>query len=173
MKLLHFFCISFGESKKSNGHKITKLNHFNVINGQRELNDLDTKSFYQIFLIQKMIYQKIATFGFNYAKELTNFIWENINEEDYSPENITILNTSSTINVELLNTLSKDLLINTHPINDFRRINEYLLASYSKLKTGKFFSRKFYSFRGHANKLKIKNASFPIFYNSSNLFYFP
>ena len=86
-------------------------------------------------------------------------------------KNITILNTSSTINVELLNNLSKDLLINTHPLNDFRRINEYLLSSYSKLKTGRIFNWKFHSFREHEKKLKIKNASFSLFYNSSFLFY--
>ena len=77
-------------------------------------------------------------FGFDYSSQLTDFIWKNIKTENYSHENITILNTSSTINVELLNNLSKDLLLNTHPLNDFRRINEYLLSSYSKLKTGRF-----------------------------------
>ena len=150
-----------GNPKKSNGHKVTKLNHSNVINGQRALNDLDTKSFApNVSYTKNDLSKNIATFGFNYAKELTNFIWENINEEDYSPENITILNTSATINVKLLNTLSKDLLINTHPINDFRRINEYLLASYSKLKTGKFLVGSFIPLEDMQTNLRSKMPHF-------------
>ncbi len=160
-EIIAFFLYFFGESKKSNGHKVTKLNHFNVINGQRALNDFDTKSFVpNISYTKNDLSKNITTFGFNYAKELTNFIWENINEEDYSPENITILNTSATINVELLNTLSKDLLINTHPINDFRRINEYLLASYSKLKTGKFLVGSFIPLEDMQTNLRSKMPHF-------------
>ena len=160
-EIIAFFLYFFGESKKSNGHKITKLNHSNAINGQRALNDLDTKSFVpNVSYTKNDLSKKIATFGFNYAKELTNFIWENINEENYSPENITILNTSSTINVKLLNTLSKDLLINTHPINDFRRINEYLLASYSKLKTGKFLVGSFIPLEDMQTNLRSKMPHF-------------
>ncbi len=160
-EIIAFFLYFFGESRKSNGHKVTKLNHFNLTNGQRALNDLDTKSFVpNVSYTKNDLSKNIAIFGFSYAKELTNFIWENINKGNYNPKNITILNTSSTINVELLNTLSKDLLINTHPINDFRRINEYLLASYSKLKTGKFLVGSFIPLEDMQTNLRSKMPHF-------------
>ena len=63
-------------------------------------------------------------FDFNYSKKLIDFIWNIIKEENFSSKNVAILNTVSTINVDLLNSLSKDLFINTHPLNDFRRIND-------------------------------------------------
>ena len=114
-------------------------------------------------LRKKRTFKSIAIFGFDYSNQLTDFIWKNIKTENYSHENITILNTSSTINVELLNNLSKDLLINTHPLNDLRRINEYLLSSYSKLKTGRFLIGSFIPLEKMKKNLRSKMPHFLYF----------
>ena len=99
-------------------------------------------------------------FGFDYSESLTDFIWKNIKKEKYSKERITILNTISTINVNLLSTLSKDLIINTHPLNDFRRINEYLLSSYSKLRPGSFLIGSFIPLENMNKNLRAKMPHF-------------
>ncbi len=99
-------------------------------------------------------------FGFDYSEKLTDFIWENIKKENYSHEKITILNTSSTINVNLLTDLSKDLIINTHPLNDFRRINEYLLSSYSKIRPGSFLIGSFIPLENMKKNLRAKMPHF-------------
>ena len=99
-------------------------------------------------------------FGFDYSEGLTDFIWKNIKKENYSNEKITILNTSSTINVNLLTNLSKDLIINTHPLNDFRRINEYLLSSYSKIRPGSFLIGSFIPLENMKKNLRAKMPHF-------------
>ena len=104
--------------------------------------------------------KSIEMFGFDYSEKLTDFIWKNIKKENYSNERITILNTSSTINVNLLPTLSKDLIINTHPLNDFRRINEYLLSSYSKIRPGSFLIGSFIPLENMNKNLRAKMPHF-------------
>ena len=80
--------------------------------------------------------QSIDNLDIDYRKELINFIWSTIKLEKISKKNVTILNTSNLININVLFDQSRELLINTHKINDFRRINEYLLAAYAKIKSG-------------------------------------
>ena len=70
----------------------------------------------------------------DYRKELINFIWSTIKLEKYQEECYNY-NTSNLININVL-LISRELLINTHKINDYRRINEYLLAAYAKIKSG-------------------------------------
>ena len=138
-EIIAFFLFFFGKSKSSNRFKEYIKNQHNQVNGQRKLNDIKDNPLNHHFLFEKNeLSRSIKMFGFDYSEKLTDFIWKNIKKENYSNERITILNTSSTINVDLLSDISKDLIINTHPLNDFRRINEYLLSSYSKLRPGSF-----------------------------------
>ena len=161
IEIIAFFLFFFGKSKSLNGFKEYSKNQSNVVNGQQALDDTNNSvvkpnNCYE----KKELSKSIAIFGFDYSSKLTDFIWKNIKTENYSPENITILNTSSTINVELLNNLSKDLLLNTHPLNDFRRINEYLLSSYSKLKTGRFLIGSFIPLESMKKNLRSKMPHF-------------
>ena len=160
-EIVAFFLYFFGESKKANGFKVNKLNHYNQINGQKTLYSSDNNNkLININYTKNNLEKNIETFGFDYAKKLTSFIWKNIKDENCIDGNITILNTSSIINVALLNNLSKDLLINAHPLNDIRRINEYLLSSYSKLKTGKFFVGSFVPLENMKKNLRSKMPHF-------------
>ena len=164
IEIIAFFLFFFGKSKRSNGYKEHSKNQSNMANSQQALDDSNSSSVKPYYSFEKKELSKsIAIFGFDYSNKLTDFIWENIKKENYSHENITILNTSSTINVELLNNLSKDLLINTHPLNDFRRINEYLLSSYSKLKTGRFLIGSFIPLENMKKNLRSKMPHFLYF----------
>ena len=164
VEVIAFFLFFFGKSKSLNGYKEYSKNQSNAVNGQQTLEDTNTGSVEPNNCYEKKELSKsIAIFGFDYSKTLTNFIWKNIKQENYSRENITILNTSSTINVELLNDLSKDLLINTHPLNDFRRINEYLLSSYAKLKAGRFLIGSFIPLENMKKNLRSKMPHFLYF----------
>ena len=164
VEVIAFFLFFFGKSKSLNGYKEYSKNQSNAVNGQQTLEDTNTGSVEPNNCYEKKELSKsIAIFGFDYSNALTNFIWKNIKEENYSHENVTILNTSSTINVELLNDLSKDLLINTHPLNDFRRINEYLLSSYSKLKAGRFLIGSFIPLENMKKNLRSKMPHFLYF----------
>ena len=164
LEIISFFLFFFGKSKRLNGFKEYWKNQSDEVNGQQALDDVNTSSVKSNNCFEKKELSKsIAIFGFDYSKKLTDFIWKNIKEENYSNENITILNTSSTINVELLNDLSKDLLINTHPLNDFRRINEYLLSSYSKIKTGSFLIGSFIPLENMKKNLRSKMPHFLYF----------
>ena len=164
IEIIAFFLFFFGKSKGLNGPMEYSKYQYTEDNGQKALDDTNISSVKPSNCYEKKELSKsIAIFGFDYSKKLTDFIWENIKEENYNYENITILNTSSTINVELLNDLSKDLLINTHPLNDFRRINEYLLSSYSKLKTGRFLIGSFTPLENMKKNLRSKMPHFLYF----------
>ena len=164
IEIIAFFLFFFGKSKGLNGSMEYSKYQYTEDNGQKALDDTNISSVKPSNCYEKKELSKsIAIFGFDYSKKLTDFIWENIKVENYNYENITILNTSSTINVELLNDLSKDLLINTHPLNDFRRINEYLLSSYSKLKTGRFLIGSFTPLEHMKKNLRSKMPHFLYF----------
>ena len=63
--------------------------------------------------------------------------------EKISKDKVTILNTSSNINIELLFDNSRELLVNMHRLNDIRKINQHLLTAYSKLESGGLFVGNF------------------------------
>ena len=156
-----FFLFFFGKSITSNRTKEYIKNQYHHNNGQKPLVDIKEDPFNHHTLFKKSILSKsIEMFGFDYSGKLTDFIWGNIKKENYSNEKITILNTSSTINVNLLSNLSKDLIINTHPLNDFRRINEYLLSSYSKIRPGGFLIGSFIPLENMKENLRAKMPHF-------------
>ena len=171
-EIISFFLFFFGKSKASNGVNENIKGEYNLKNGQKTLTDIkdDPHNHYTLFK-KNDLSKSIAMFGFDYSGKLTDFIWKNIKKENYSNEKITILNTSATINVNLLTNLSKDLIINAHPLNDFRRINEYLLSSYSKIRPGSFLIGSFIPLENMKKKFKSKNAPLSIFHNTSLLFY--
>ncbi len=136
IEIIAFFLYFFGQSKK-NGHlKENSDNKIGKINGQEPLSINQTKNNKNGSYDRSELFNSVKTFRSGYEKELTDFIWETIKTEKISKEKVTILNTSSNINIELLFDRSRELLVNMHRLNDSRRINEYLLTAYSKLESG-------------------------------------
>ena len=52
--------------------------------------------------------------------------------------NFSIINTKSLVNIQMMENDNRSIIINFHDLNDFRRLNLYLLQSYDKLKNGGF-----------------------------------
>ena len=136
LEIFIFYIYFFGESKKNVHEKSSALISSIEVAGQKNLpitsNSKNKNGSYE----KNHLIQSIDNLDIDYRKELINFIWSTIKLEKISKKNVTILNTSNLININVLFDQSRELLINTHKINDFRRINEYLLAAYAKIKSG-------------------------------------
>ncbi len=131
-----FYIYFFGESKKNIKWKNFKLLKSTEFPSQKNLSiesqRKDKNGSYQ----KSHLNQSINNLDISYKRELTNFIWSSIKSDEISKKNATILNTSNLTNINFLFDQSREILINIHKINDFRRINEYLLTAYSKIKSG-------------------------------------
>ena len=143
IEIIAFFLYFFGQSKK-NGHlKINLQNQIKKIDGQEILSFDQTKSNKNGTYDSSELLKSLKTFRSGYEIELTNFIWQTIEREKISKDKVTILNTSSNINIELLFDNSRELLVNMHRLNDIRKINQHLLTAYSKLESGGLFVGNF------------------------------
>ena len=65
-----------------------------------------------------------------------NFFSKTIEKSNFIIDDFSIINTKSLVNIQMLQNENRDLIINFHDLNDFRRLNFYLLQSYDKLKNG-------------------------------------
>ena len=135
LEIIAFFLYFFGESKKSGQQENKSKDKIEKINGQEPLSISQSNNEDESY-DKSELFKTVKNFRNGYEKELTNFIWESIKSEKISKDKVTILNTSSNINIELLFDGSRELLINNHRLNNSRRINEYLLSAYSKLESG-------------------------------------
>ena len=136
VEIIAFFLYFFGQSKKSRTFKNPNFFKSIEITGQKNLSIQASNKNKNASYKKNHLSQSIINLNLSYEKELIDFIWLSIKSEKLSKENVTILNTSNLTNINFLFDQSRELLINTHKVNDFRRINEYLLTSYSKLKSG-------------------------------------
>ena len=143
LEIIAFFLYFFGQSKK-NGHMKNKPEkQIMKINGQEPLSIAQAKDNKNGSYNSSELFNSLKTFRSGYEIELTDFIWQTIKIEKISKDKVTILNTTSNINIELLFNNSKELLVNMHRLNDIRRINEHLLTAYSKLESGGLFVGNF------------------------------
>jgi len=68
--------------------------------------------------------------------EVLNFFSKSLEKNNFILDNFSIINTKSLVNIQMLQNENRSLIINFHDLNDFRRLNFYLLQSYDKLKNG-------------------------------------
>jgi len=73
------------------------------------------------------------------GRSLYEFIKESIDPDFFYQNSSEILNTSTLFNISRNDTASKELILNLHPVNDFRRINEYFIEVNRVLKNGAVF----------------------------------
>ena len=143
IEIIAFFLYFFGQSKK-NGHlKNRSGNQIQKINGQEPLSIDEEKNNKNGSYDSSELLNSLKTFRSGYENELKDFIWQTIKVEKISKDKVTILNTSSNINIKLLFDRSRELLVNMHRLNDFRHINDHLLTAYSKLESGGLFVGNF------------------------------
>jgi len=143
LEMFCFYLYFFGRSKKNGNGKIIAVPSTNGGNGQEDLKTVtpnyDTGDYYSFNDLVKSL--KGIHLG-NRAKIL-DLLSDPLEDEKIDKDKVSILSTSSTINVQVLPDRSQDLLINFHDLNDFRRLNYYLLNSYKKLKNGGLFIGSF------------------------------
>ena len=143
LEIMAFFLYFFGQSKK-NGHLKNKSeSQIMKINGQEPLSIAQTKNNKNGSYDNSELFNSLKTFRSGYEIELTDFIWQTIKREKISKSKVTILNTISNINIELLFDNSRELLVNMHRLNDIRKVNQHLLTVYSKLESGGLFVGNF------------------------------
>ena len=68
--------------------------------------------------------------------EVLDFFSNSLEKNNFIRNDFSILNTKSLVNIQMLQNENRSLIINFHDLNDFRRLNFYLLQSYDKLKNG-------------------------------------
>ena len=69
------------------------------------------------------------------SDEIMQFLMKYI-DCNFEKDSLTLLDTTSIENINILENQSQNLLINIHKINDIRRLNEYLISCQTKIKSG-------------------------------------
>ena len=143
LEVFGFYLYFFGRSKKNgNGKKIIGP-LTNSSNGQEELTTYaplhDTGDYFSFHDLAN----SLTGVPFGKSAEILDMFSGPLKDEKIDKNSVSILDTSSTMNIQVLLDHTQDLLINFHDLNDFRRLNNYLLHSYKKLKNGGLFMGNF------------------------------
>ena len=131
-----FLLYFFGKYKGYRNHEYPKRKGFKSENAQEFLTADNSKNELGLLDNQSILFKALIEKEINLKTELTTFILDSIQTENIPSRKLTVLNNHLSKNIETLPDLSQQLLINNHKLNDCRRINEYLLSTYSKLETG-------------------------------------
>jgi len=69
---------------------------------------------------------------------------------------VSVLDTHTSFNIEILEPLSRQLFVNLHRVNDFRYLNRYFLTVHQKLVQGGYFAGLMDTYEGRYNSLNRK-----------------
>ena len=143
IEIFSFYLYFFGQNKNYEVHPSHK-NHLSTDNDdQRDLNkNLSVNEQKNRFTYHDLI-RSLYTIQLENKNEVIQFLSSTFEKENIKKDRVTIFDTISTTNIEMLYNNSQDLLVNLHNINNFRRINHYFINSYKKLSTGGFLVGSF------------------------------
>ena len=135
-EIFSFYLYFFGQNKN---HEVlpSPKNHLSTDNDdQRDLNkNLSVNEQKNRFTYHDLI-RSLYTIQLENKNEVIQFLSSTFEKENIKKDRVTIFDTISTTNIEMLYNNSQDLLVNLHNINNLRRINHYFINSYNKLSTG-------------------------------------
>lgn len=136
IEIFSFYLYFFGQNKNHEVHPSPK-NHLSTDNDdQRDLNkNLSVNEQKNRFTYHDLI-RSLYTIQLENKNEVIQFLSSTFEKENIKKDRVTIFDTISTTNIEMLYNNSQDLLVNLHNINNLRRINHYFINSYNKLSTG-------------------------------------
>ena len=136
IEIFSFYLYFFGQNKNHEVHPSPK-NHLSTDNDdQRDLNkNLSVNEQKNRFTYHDLI-RSLYTIQLENKNEIIQFLSSTFEKENIKKDRVTIFDTISTTNIEMLYNNSQDLLVNLHNINNLRRINHYFINSYNKLSTG-------------------------------------
>lgn len=136
IEIFSFYLYFFGQNKNHEVHPSPK-NHLSTDNDdQRDLNkNLSVNEQKNRFTYHDLI-RSLYTIQLENKNKVIQFLSSTFEKENIKKDRVTIFDTISTTNIEMLYNNSQDLLVNLHNINNLRRINHYFINSYNKLSTG-------------------------------------
>ena len=136
LEIFSFYLYFFGKNKTPLSHKHYQDLKPKIKKDQEDLYHSPKISQQDNRLSFQHIYSILSTLRLTQKSKILNFLSKILESNHIQKEKITILNTATSKNIELLQDHSQDLIMNMHDINDFRRINYYLIHAYHKLSTG-------------------------------------
>ena len=136
IEIFSFYLYFFGQNKNHEVHPSPK-NHLSTDNDdQRDLNkNLSVNEQKNRFTYHDLI-RSLYTIQLENKNEVIQFLSSTFEKENIKKDRVTIFDTISTTNIEILYNNSQDLLVNLQNINNLSRINHYFINSYNKLSTG-------------------------------------
>ena len=136
IEIFSFYLYFFGQNKNHEVH-LSPKNDLSPDNyDQRDLNkNLSVNEQKNKFTYHDLI-RSLYTIQLENKNEVIQFLSSTFEKENIKKDRVTIFDTISTTNIEMLYNNSQDLLVNLHNINNLRRINHYFINSYNKLSTG-------------------------------------
>ena len=136
IEIFSFYLYFFGQNKNHEIH-LSPKNYLSTNNDdQRDLNkNLSVNEKKNKFTYHDLI-RSLYSIQLENKNEVIHLLSNTFEKENIKKGRVTILDTISTTNIEMLYNNSQDLLVNLHNINNFRRINHYFINSYKKLSTG-------------------------------------
>jgi len=136
IEIFSFYLYFFGQNKNHESHPSSKNDLSTDNDDQRDLNkNLSVNEQKNEFTYHDLI-RSLYTIQLENKNEVIQFLSSTFEKENIKKDRVTIFDTISTTNIEMLYNNSQDLLVNLHNINNLRRINHYFINSYNKLSTG-------------------------------------
>ena len=136
IEIFSFYLYFFGQNKNHEVHPSPKNDLSTDNDDQRDLNkNLSVNEQKNRFTYHDLI-RSLYTIQLENKNEVIQFLSSTFEKENIKKDRVTIFDTISTTNIEILYNNSQDLLVNLHNINNLRRINHYFINSYNKLSTG-------------------------------------
>ena len=136
IEIFSFYLYFFGQNKNHEVHPSPKNDLSTDNDDQRDLNkNLSVNEQKNKFTYHDLI-RSLYTIQLENKNEVIQFLSSTFEKENIKKDRVTIFDTISTTNIEMLYNNSQDLLVNLHNINNLRRINHYFINSYNKLSTG-------------------------------------
>ena len=136
IEIFSFYLYFFGQNKNHEVNPSPKNDLSTDNDDQRDLNkNLSVNEQKNKFTYHDLI-RSLYTIQLENKNEVIQFLSSTFEKENIKKDRVTIFDTISTTNIEMLYNNSQDLLVNLHNINNLRRINHYFINSYNKLSTG-------------------------------------
>ena len=129
-----YYLIFFGQSKYSD-ESIVKIKSTNS-QKQKYLKEKPSNHKNSSSLSYNEIKNHINRISLNNKINVLKFFSKSLEKNSSIGRNFSIINTKSLVNIQMMENDNRSIIINFHDLNDFRRLNLYLLQSYDKLKNG-------------------------------------
>lgn len=135
---LFYFAVKKEKASKKDIESVEEIKKYL----EQEDLDHDSESVFAGFIPDDPVKDKLKTALEFFNPWLFSFIDNAIDLSKISKDNTSIVVSEEILNVKTIGDHSLSLFINLHQLNDIRRLNEYFLELYRKMKNGSYFVGK-------------------------------